>query len=111
MKKLLFIVLTVVIVGCSSDNKTDHDTVREQAKKDAIERLELPAGTEFNDESVEVTRNPEDGDGPDVEYLVKITVKSQDRNGEEVVKVHRMRYQKRTDAEAAKDRFELMSFE
>jgi|SRR5690606_19661669 len=111
MKKLLFIVLAVVIVACTSDNKTDHDTVREQAKKDIIEKLQLPEGTKFSDDSVDVTTDPEEGDGPHVEWIVKITVKSQDQSGKENIKIYRMHYKKRADAEAAKDRFELMSFE
>lgn len=107
----MFLVLTIVLVACASDNKTDHETVREQAKKDVIEKLDLPEGTKFSDDSVEVTTEPEDGEGSNVEYIVKITVKSQDQNGKEIVKIHRMHYQKRADAEAAKDRFELTFFE
>ena len=111
MKKLLFLLLTIAVVACSSDTKTDHDVVREQAKKDIIEKLQLPEGTEFSDESIELTTNPEDGEGLNVEYIVKITVKSQDQTGKELVKIHRIYYKKIADAEAAKDRFELTSFE
>lgn len=111
MKRLIMIILTIAVVSCSSDKKTDYDTVREQAKKDAIEKLELPEGTKFNDESVEVSSDPENGEGPNVQYIVKVTVKSQDQSGNEVVKVHTMNYKKREDAQAAKDKFELMSFE
>ncbi len=111
MKKLFFLILTIAIVACSSDTKSDHDTVRELAKKDIIEKLDLPKGTEFSDESVELTTNPADGDGPNVEYIVKVTVKSQDQSGSEVVKVHKMHYKKKAAAEAAKDQFELTFFE
>lgn len=111
MKKLLIILLTFVVVACSSDTKSDQDTVREQAKKDAIEKLQLPEGTKFSDDSVEVTTNPEDGEGPNVEYIVKVTVKSEDQTGKEIVKVHKMHYKKRADAKAAKDKFELINFE
>lgn len=111
MKKLLFFLLTIAIVACSSDTKSDQDTVREQAKKDIIEKLQLPEGTEFTDESVELITDSEDGEGLDVEYIVKITVKSQDQSGSEIVKIHKMHYKKKADAEAAKDRFELTFFE
>jgi|SRR5690554_5712217 len=111
MKKLMFIVFTVILVACATDKGSDEDTVRDQAKRDIVDKLELPDGTKFTDESVEVTTNPENGDGPDVEYIVKITVKSQDQTGKEIIEVHRMHYKKRADAEAAKDRFELTYFE
>lgn len=111
MKKLLFLLLTIAVVACSSDTKSDQDTVREQAKKDIIEKLQLPEGTEFTDESVELTTDPVDGEGLDVEYIVKISVKSQDQAGNEIVKIHKMHYKRKADAEAAKDRFELTFFE
>lgn len=111
MKKSLFLILTIAIVACSSDTKSDHETVREQAKKDIIEKLNLPDGTEFSDDSVELTTDPEDGEGPNVEYIVKVTIKSQDQSGKEIVKIHKMHYKKKADAEAAKDRFELIFFE
>ena len=111
MKKLVFILLTIAVVACSSDNKSDQDAVREQAKMDVIEKLQLPEGTKFTDDSVELTTDPEDGEGPNVEYIVKITIKSQDQTGKEIIEIHKMYYKKRADAEAAKDRFELINFE
>lgn len=111
MKKLILILLTIVIVACSSNNTTDEEKVREVAKTDIIEKLELPEGTKFTDESIEVTQNPEVVDGPNVEYIVKVTVKSENEAGDEIVKVYKMHYKKIADAEAAKDQFELTSFE
>lgn len=111
MKKLLFLLLTVLIVACSSNTNNDRDTVREQAEKDVIQKLDLPEGTKFTDDTVEVTTDPENGEGPEVTYIVKITVKSQDSSGQEIVKVHRMHYKKRADAEAAKEKYELTHFE
>ena len=108
MKKLVFILLTIAVVACSSDKKSDFDTLREQAKTDAIGELNLPEGTKFTDDSVEVTTNPENGEGPDVKYIVKITVKSQDQTGKEIVKIYKMHYEKSVDAEAAKNRFEFL---
>lgn len=111
MKKLALILLTMAVVACSSNDTKDEDQVREAAKRDIVEKLELPDGTTFTDESIEVNRNSEIQDGPNVEYIVKITIKSQNQDGEEIVKIHKMHYKKRADAEAAKDRFELISFE
>ena len=103
----------MAIVACSSDKKSDTETIREQAKKDAIEKFELPEGTQFND--VEVTTNPENGEGPNVEYIVKVTIKSQDQSGKEILKVHKMHYKKKEAAvdaaEAAAAQYELTHFE
>jgi|GEM_PF-849026 len=111
MKKLIIVLLTLVAVACNNNSKADHESLREQAKQDAIEKLQLPEGTKFTDESVEITTDPENGEGPNVVYIVKVTVKSQDESGKEIVKVHRMRYKRLADAEAAKDRFEMTEFE
>lgn len=111
MKKLALILITTAIVACSSNATKDEETVRERAKKDIIEKLQLPEGTTFNDESIEVATKPENAEGPEVVYIVKVTVKSEDQSGNEIVKIHTMQYKKREDAKAAKDRFELISFE
>ena len=110
MKKLALILLTLAVVACTSKG-SDEEQLREMARKDIIEKLELPEGTEFTDQSIEVNKNSEIEDGPNVEWIVKVTVKSGNREGEEIIKTHIMHYKKRADAEAAKDRFELISFE
>lgn len=111
MKKLTLILLTIIVAACSSNNTTDEEKVREVAKTDIVKELNLPEGTKFTDESIEITRNPEVVDGPNVEYIVKVTVKSENEAGDEIVKVYKMHYKKIADAEAAKDQFELTSFE
>lgn len=111
MKKFALILLTIIVAACSSNNTTDEEKVREVAKTDIIKKLDLPEGTKFTDESIEVSQNPEVADGPNVEYIVKVTVKSENEAGEENVKVYKMHYKKLADAEAAKDQFELISFE
>lgn len=111
MKKFVFIFLSLLIIACSSDKSTDQDTIREQAKRDVIEKLDLPQGTKFTDDSVEITTDPNNGEGPNVTYLVKITVKSQDNTGKDINKVYKMHYKKRADAESAAERFELTDFQ
>lgn len=111
MKRLALILFTMAIVAACSNNSTDEDQLRETARQDIIERLDLPEGTKFTQENMEISSNPDNVDGLDFEYIVKVTVKSQNRDGEEIAKVHTMNYKKRQDAQAAKERFELISFE
>lgn len=111
MKKFALILLTMAVVACSNNKTEDEDHLRETARKDIVEKMDLPEGTIFDDKSMEVTRNPENEDGPNVEYIVKVTVKSQNQDGKEIEKVHRMHYRKKADAEAAKDRFELQTID
>lgn len=110
MKKIAFILITLLIVSCATENKNDN-IIREQAKKDVIEKLDLPDGTKFNDEDIQVIESEAEGGSLGVSYIVKITVKSQDREGKEVVKTHVMNYKKLGDAESAAEDYELVSFE
>lgn len=110
MKKLAFILITLLVVSCATEGKQE-DVVRELSKKDAIEKLQLPEGTSFNNENIEVTET-EAGEGSiGVSYLVKITIKSQDREGNEIVKVHTMNYKKTGEGGLSPDDYELVSFE
>jgi len=102
--------LTLLVVSCSTDNK-QQQVVRELAKKDAIEKLQLPEGTKFNDENIEVIET-ENGDGIlGFTYLIKITVKSQDRDGNEVLKKHTLNYKKIGEGGLSPADYELISFE
>lgn len=115
MKKLVLILLTAVaMVACNSNNeKYDEGDLRETAKKDIMEKMDLPEGTKFDEKDMEVSTNPENGEGPNVEYIVKVTIKSQNEDGKEMVETHKMHYKKRENAEAKaeKERYELTSFE
>ena len=110
MKKLALILLTFSIAACTSNEFKDEELLRETARQDIIERLELPEGTEFKDESIEVSEGVKNEDGANVKYIVKVTIKSQNQEGTEIIKSHIMHYMKRADAEAAKNHFELLSF-
>lgn len=110
MKKLAFILITLLIVSCSTEGKQE-EVVRELAKKDAIEKLQLPEGTTFNNENIEVTEG-ERGEGSlGVNYLVKVTVKSQDREGNEIIKTHTFNYKKIGEGGLSPKDYELISFE
>ncbi|MBT0608203.1 hypothetical protein [Aequorivita echinoideorum] len=107
MKKLLVILSAFLVLSCADNKANDQDEVREVAKRDIIEKLDLPEGTKFNDENIEVTETEMEDGSLGYNYLVKITVKSQDRAGNEIVKTHTMQYKKLEDA---KD-YELTAFE
>ena len=54
MKKIILVMVSLFVLSCATENKQE-DVVRELAKKDAIEKLQLPEGTKFSDENIEVT--------------------------------------------------------
>lgn len=110
MKKLAFILITLLIVSCSTEGKQE-EVVRELAKKDAIEKLQLPEGTTFNNESIEVTEAESGEAFVGVSYLVKVTVKSQDREGNEIIKTHTFNYKKIGEGGLSPQDYELISFE
>jgi len=110
MKKIAFILISLLIVSCATENNND-EVIRELAKKDIIEKLELPEGTKFNNEDIEVTENNTAEGSLGVTYIVKVTIKSQDENGNEVIKTHTMNYKKLDDASEAAEDYELTSFE
>lgn len=110
MKKIAFIMITLLIVSCGTDKKND-EVVRELAKKDIIEKLELPEGTQFDNKDVEVTESQAPEGSIGVIYIVKITIKSQDRDGNEVIKTHTMNYKKVNEGSSSEKDYELVSFE
>jgi hypothetical protein len=110
MKNIVFAVLALVIVSCSTEKKQE-EVVRELAKKDLIEKLQLPEGTKFSNEDVELKETSTGEASLGVTYLVKITVKSQDRDGNEIVKIYTMNYKKIGEGGLAPEDYELTSFE
>ena len=65
--------VSLFVLSCATENKQE-DVVRELAKKDAIEKLQLPEGTKFSDENIEVTEAKTESGTLGVTYLVKITI-------------------------------------
>ncbi|SRX75447.1 hypothetical protein [Aequorivita antarctica] len=110
MQKLAFILITFLVVSCSTENKQE-TVVRELAKKDAIEKLQLPEGTKFINDDIELTETKTGEASIGISYIVKITVKSQDRDGNEVLKIYTLNYKKIGEGGLAPEDYELISFE
>lgn len=115
MKKYLFMAITallVVFISCNNNDSTNEEKeVRETAKSEIIQRYDLPEGTEFSNEQMTVNRNLDTDSEMDGEYIVKVTITSQNRAGEMINETHIMHYKKKENAMNAKERWELKSFE
>jgi len=107
MKKIAFLLLVLAIAACNNTPTNPENEVRDLAKKDIMEKLSLPEGTQFNDEDFVVTPITSEDEKLDTSYLVKVTVKSQDREGNDVIKTHTLLYEKR--GENSKE-YELATF-
>lgn len=110
MRKIAFILITLLLVSCANENKGE-EVVRDLAKKDIIEKLELPNGTKFHDEGIEVTETQASEGSLGIIYIVKVTIKSQDRDGNEIEKTHIMNYKKVGNGNQSANDYELISFE
>lgn len=108
MKKFILIFATILFVACSTETK-QLEVVRELAKKDAIEKLQLPDGTKFSNENFELSKSGDESIGNT--YLVKVTVKSQDRDGNEILKTHTLTYEKIKEGGLSPEDYRLLSFE
>lgn len=104
MKRFVFIAITVLLVACAGD-KSESDTVRNMAVEEVKSKLNLPEGTTFNNENIEVTEKTSDTEGVETIYMVKVSIKSQDQNGNEVIKTHTLEYEKGDG-----DTYKLVSF-
>ena len=62
MKKIILVMVSLFVLSCATENKQE-DVVRELAKKDAIEKLQLPGGTKFSDKNIEVTEAKTESSG------------------------------------------------
>lgn len=110
MKKIAFILISLLIVSCATDNKND-EAIRDLAKKDVMEKLDLPEGTKFSNEDIDVTETKAAEGSLGVVYIVKITIKSQNRNGKEIIKTHILNYKKTGNTDSSEKDYELISFE
>lgn len=93
MNKIIFLLITFLALGCSTE-KEQLETLREVAKQDLIIQLQLPEGTVFNDEDLVITPNATALEKIGMIYVVKATIRSQDANGNEILKSHTLKYQK-----------------
>lgn len=110
MKKLIVVAISMFILSCGTDVKQD-EVIREMAKKEVIEKLQLPEGTKFSNENIEITETKNDQDLVDVIYLIKVTIKSQDSDGNDVVKTHTLNYKKTGGNGSVPEDYELVSFD
>lgn len=113
MKKLILLLLTCVVIACSS-GISDVEELRYLAKKHTIEKLNLPEGTQFNPESLtvqELDEENEENENTSIIYSVKVTVRSQDKSGKEINKTHILIYKKSPAQQLGKEQFELISFD
>lgn len=105
MKRFAILLFSILVFACASD-KEDTQTVRDMAVQEVKTELSLPDGTTFNDENIEVTEEASNTEGVETIYVVKISIKSQDKNGNEMVKTHTLKYEKADD-----DTYKLASFD
>lgn len=108
MKKLVVLFIVLAIASCKNTTADPGNEVRDLAKRDIMEKLDLPEGTQFNDEDFEVTPVASENDSLNTSYLVKISVKSQDQDGNEMVKTHTLLYEK---IGGNSNEYELATFE
>lgn len=111
MKKIIFALFAMAILACSPNKTSDDKALREQAKNDIIQEFKLPQETTFDENSIEITSDPERIERPNVDYIVSIKVKSEDQDGNEIVKTHRIHYLKVTDAVTSENKFEVIFIE
>lgn len=109
MKKLLYIFVLALLIGCTS-NTSDAEELRELARKHTIEKLELPEGTIFNYDAMEVITS-EETEEQNNHYIVKVTVHSQAPSGQFTDHIYTLIYIKSDKKSSKEDGFELISFE
>lgn len=110
MKKIILLLLTVLAVSCSSNEK-QMETVLERAKDDLKIQLQLPEETKFSETDFNIEETASDLENIGAKYIVTFTVKSQDAAGELVQKKHRLVYLKVGEDGLAKRDYELESFD
>ena len=87
------------------------ETVRKLAVKDMIIQLKLPEGTKFNTEDIVVSEPVTDIEELGAIYVVKVTIKSQDANGDFVFTTHTLEYVKIGEGGLDPSDYELKSFD
>ncbi len=109
MKKLALISICLLLLSCSTE-KEQMETVRDLAKQDLMIQLNLPEGTSFNDKEIVVTEGTE-LEGIGSTYIVKVTISSEDSNGNTIKKTHTLEYSKIAEGGLSPEDYELKSFD
>lgn len=110
MKKTISVAITLFILSCAVGVDQD-EVIREMAKRDVIEKLQLPEGTKFSDENIEITETNKDKAKLDITYLAKVTIKSQDSDGKDIVETYTLSYKKTGGNGSKPTDYELISFD
>jgi hypothetical protein len=110
MKKIVFVLLCIAIIGCSTE-KEQMETVRELAKKDIINYLQLPEGTLFTEKDITVSEKTNGIEGIGATFVVKVAVVSQDANGNKNSVTHILEYVKIGEGGLSQSDYELQSFD
>lgn len=110
MKFLATILLSFIALSCSTE-KNQLETLRELAKKDFIEKLDLPKETNIKSEEIEIAREGNDLENLGAVYVVTFTLKSQNSAGDIKIEKHTLKYIKIKEGGLAPQDYELQSFE
>lgn len=109
MKKIITLLTVCLFFACSTEEK-QLETVRALAIKDLQIQLQLPEGTKFDQKDIKVSEKESDIESIESVYVVTFNIKSQDREGNEVVKTHTLEYEKIGEGGLSPDDYELKSF-
>ena len=102
--------LTVALIACSSERE-QMETILNLAVNDIKIQLQLPEGTKFNTEDIDVSEPITDVEELGEIFRVKISIKSQDANGNFIFKSHILEYVKIGEGGLNPSDFELKSFD
>lgn len=109
MNKIIFVLIALIALSCDTD-KQQMETLKERAQDDLITQLQLPEGTVFNDDSFSVNEEESDLEGVHAVYTINVTVKSQDKTGNEINKTYTLEYEKVGEGGLDPNDYELKSF-
>jgi hypothetical protein len=100
----------MVVIACSSE-KEQMKTIRNLAVNDIKIQLQLPEGTKFNTEDLIISEPILDDEELGEIFVVKFSIKSQDAEGNIVLKNHTLEYVKIGEDGLDPSDYELKSFD
>ncbi|MFT5437633.1 MAG: hypothetical protein ACI840_002288 [Ulvibacter sp.] len=110
LKKIIFLLLTLAVIACSS-KKEQMETIRNLAIEDIKIQLQLPEGTKFKTEDIIISGPISDVEELGEIFIVKFAIKSQDIDGNIVLKNHSLEYVKIVKGGLDPSDYELKSFD
>jgi hypothetical protein len=100
----------MALIACSSE-KEQMETIRNLAVNDIKIQLQLPEGTKFNTQDIIVSEPISDVEELGEIFIVKFAIKSQDTDGNIVLKNHTLEYVKIGEGGLDPSDYELKSFD